>query len=151
MPGQKHGADNLLTAEHMVQIGARIIAAGRAATGLVQGPRVILVTRIFNVYHTPAGEDLPCATGPAGQNTIHHINAAFHGAHDIIRLANTHQISRLVLGQLIGRKIEHLEHGLLPLTHRQTANRVAFKTNGLERIGTFAAQLLIQTALLNAK
>ena len=140
-----------MAAKDMVQITARIVRAGRAVADLIQGTRIILVARILDINHTIACKHLTCAARSAGQDAIHHIDAPRHSAHDIIRLTNAHQVTRFILRQLIRCEVQHVEHRLLTFANSQTTNRIAFKTDLLQRLGAFTTQLLVQPTLLNPK
>ena len=117
----------------------------------VQRARIIGVAGVLDVHHAAAGKDLPCPTGPAGQYAIHHVDAPLHGAHNIIGLADTHQVARLVHGQLVRCKIQHAEHRRLPFTHRKATDCVAVKFDRLQCLCTLRAQILFQATLLDAK
>ena len=53
--------------------------------------------------------------------------------------------------QLVRRVVQTAVHRLLPLPHGQTAHRVTFEPDLRQRLGAFGAQVLLQSALLDAK
>src|SRR6056297_1296179 len=59
MPCQQHRADDLLTAEHMMQIGPAIAPAGRTGALIVQRARIVLMARVLDVQHPVPREHLP--------------------------------------------------------------------------------------------
>src|SRR3546814_1385199 len=85
------------------------------------------------------------------QHAIEHVDPARDRADQIVGLADAHQIARLVGGKLRGRKIEHAEHRLLPLTHRKPADRIAVEADVGQRRGRARAQCLVERALLDAE
>ena len=89
----------------MVQIGTGIVTTRWAVASVIQWSRIILVSCIFNVHYTAISEHLACATRPAWKNTVHHVNSTRTGTNNIIRLANSHQITWFVFWQLIRGKI----------------------------------------------
>ena len=95
----------------------------------IKRARIFGMPRIFQIYRPAPGKPLTSSPGTGRQHTVKHINTARHPADKIGRLANTHQITRLV--RLHQRRccLECLKHRLLPLADSQTANRIAFKAN----------------------
>src|SRR5258708_17947577 len=49
VPGEQHGAEHLLAAHEMVQIGAAMMPAGRAGAALVERTRIVAVARVAQV------------------------------------------------------------------------------------------------------
>ena len=90
------------------------------------------------------GKGLSIAARAGGQDAVEHVDAALNRAHQIVRLAHTHQITWPVCGQLVGRIIEATKHRLLPFTHRKAAHGIAIKTNVDQRVGRPLAQFFVQ-------
>ena len=92
---------------------------------------------------------LPGPPRPAGQHAIHHVHPARYRSDDIIGLAHTHQIARLVPGQHIRRVVQHAKHGLLPFTHGQPADRITIKADFNQFLRTCGTKFARYAALLN--
>ena len=61
VPSQKHSSDHLIGAEDMMQIGARLVAAGWTGAVFVQRPRIVSMSRMLDVYGAAMREHLPRA------------------------------------------------------------------------------------------
>ena len=134
-----------------MQVSPRIVSTGRTGTVFVQRSRIILMACVLDVQNAVACEHLPRTTRTRRQHTIHHVYAAFHGPHDVIWLADTHQIAWLILGQLTGCIIKAPEHCLLPFPNSQSANRIAVESDILQSCSTFRAKIFFQPTLLDTK
>ena len=132
-----------------MQISARIAAAGRAGAVLVQRPGVLGVACVLHVDDRAPREDLAGPARSRRQDAIHHVDSAFDGPHDVVRLANAHQVARLVLRQLPRRMIKACEHRLLPLAHGQAPHGIAVEADRLQILGAPRAQVPLQPPLLN--
>ena len=106
---------------------------------------------VADVDRALVGESLPVAARPRWQNAIEHINAALDRADQIVGLADTHQITRLVGGELIGCIIKATQHRLLPFANGQSAHSIAVKADVDQRISRALAQFFIERALLDAE
>ena len=95
---------------------------------------------VLDVDLPSPGPGLSGAARPRWQDTVHHVDAALDGAHDVVRLADTHQVTGLVLGQEARRVVENAEHRLLPLAHGKPADGISVEADGFQHIGTFLAQ-----------
>ena len=133
--------ENALTAG-LTSSGMNVLLLGPVPT-----PAVGLLTRsmradlgvMISASHNPATDNGIKFFGPDGFKLSDAVEAEIEAlieggvelnpADKIGRLANTHQITRLV--RLHQRRccLECLKHRLLPLSDSQTANRIAFKAN----------------------
>ena len=68
-------------------------------------------------------------------------------ADQIGRRADAHQVARLFLGQQRHDAVERRQHDLLPLAHRQAADRVAGKIHGDQLLRRARAQLRVRPTL----
>ena len=68
-----------------------------------------------------------------------------------MRLTNAHQITRLILGQLLRCEIKTAKHRLLSLSYGKTTNRIPFKADIPQGLGTLRAQILFKPTLLDTK
>ena len=135
----------------MMQVGAGIALAGRARAAFLQRAGVVLVPGVAQVDLTARGPGLTRAARAGGQDAIHHVDAAFHRAHDVVRLAHAHQVTRLVGRQKVGRIIKDAEHRPLPFANRKAPHGVAIKADGLQGLRGFLAQFARDAALHDPK
>ena len=91
------------------------------------------------------------AAGAGRQHAVEHVHATRDGFDDIDRLADPHQIARPVGGQHGRRKIQHLDHGCMPLTHGQPADGIAVIAGLDQPLSRLAAQDLVDAPLLDAE
>ena len=82
-----------------MQVGAAVMAAGGAGALLVDRPRVVAMARVAQVELAAAGESLRGAAAARRHHAVEHVDAAFHGADDVGRPADAHQVARPVGGQ----------------------------------------------------
>lgn len=151
MPGQQDLAEDLFGFEQMVQIGLRIIGAGRAGDGGLERGFVLGKAGVLDVERTVPGPGLAMAAGAGRQDAIEHVNAARDRFEDVERLANAHQITRPVCGQKRGCAVQRGAHGVKALADRKAADRIAVKADLLQPLGAFAAQVGESGALDNAE
>src|SRR5512139_1458494 len=135
----------------MMDIGAAVVRASRADALWIQRTKILGEARVPDIDRPVSGERLAGAAGTGREYAVEHVHAADDGADNVVRLADTHQVTRLVGGKLARREVEDAEHGLLPLADRQAADRVAVEIDVDQRIRRGFAKSLIQCALLNSK
>ena len=85
------------------------------------------------------------------QHAIEHVHARRHRIQQILRRADPHQIARLIRRQLRGNRLQQRQHLGLRLADREPAERIARKTDLLQRVQRFEAQILIHAALNDAE
>ena len=110
-------------------------------------------TRVAEVEATLAGEGRAHAAGARRQHAVEHVDAHAHTAHKRRRVADTHQVARLVLGHVLTReRCQRLEHGLVVLAHRIAADAVTREVAALLQMAQRAqAQIQVHAALNDAK
>src|SRR5947207_2375919 len=108
----------------MVDVGAAESRARRAWAAGLDWLLVLGEARVAEVQWPVGGERLPRAARARRQHAVEHVDAADDRLDDIVRLADTHQVARLVCGQHAYREIEAAEHRLLPLADRKSADRI---------------------------
>ena len=91
------------------------------------------------------------SSGSAWQHAVEHVDTAFNRTHQVVRLTHAHEITRAILWELRGGKVQCGEHGLLSLAHGQTADRISIEPDIGQLIGTDLAQIFVERALLNTE
>src|SRR3546814_9487588 len=74
MRRHQHGAENLVGAHEEMQVGAAVVAAGRAAAMLVDGPRVLGMTGIADVDAAAPRKGLTGAARTGRQPAVEHVD-----------------------------------------------------------------------------
>ena len=149
-PAQQHGAEHLAAFHQMMQIGARVL---RRWTGAFRIERAF-VLGIFGVAQIePAapGEGLVMAARARRHHAVEHVDAAGNGFEQILRRADAHQIARPILRQHRSGHRDGVEHGGLPFTHRQPADRIAVEADVLQNPGALLSEVGIDAALHDAE
>jgi len=109
------------------------------------------VAGVAQVDRAAPGEGLGGAARPGRHHAIEHVDAAQHGADDVERAADPHQIARPIDGQARHRHVEGGEHRLLPLADREPPHRVAVEADPQQGFDRLGAQVGIDAALGDAK
>ena len=84
----------------MVEIGRRVVLAGIAITALIDGRELALILTICQVHTAILGKDRTGASLARWRYTVKGICAIFDANKEIIRFANTEQVTWLVDWQL---------------------------------------------------
>ena len=87
------------------------------------------------------------ARGARGENTIHHIYAEAGVFDDFLGSAHAHQVARLVGGEMLEHRLDHLAGQLPGLSDTETADGVAGKIDFDRSFGGFSSQRAIHAAL----
>ena len=135
----------------MMQIGAAEVLTGVAIAAVVQRRRAVAMDRIANPDDPAGREQMPVAGVARRHDTVEHIHAATDALQHIRRRAHTHQIARRVIRHMRGESVEHGEHSVFGLAHREPAYGIAVKADVLQSIQATPAQILVQAALDNAE
>ena len=129
VPGEQHRPEHLLRLEQMVQIGAAVARAGRAAARRVQRRGIVGEARVAQVEHAARGVGARGAAGARRDHAVEHVDAALHRADDVVRRAHAHQVARRIRRQVRHGRIEHREGGGLAFADRQPADRIAVEAD----------------------
>src|SRR5438270_8465359 len=99
----------------MMDVGAAERRAGWARTAGLYRLLVLGETRVAEVKRPVPSKRLASAPRARRKHAVEHVDPAHNRLHDIVRLADAHQVTRLVGGQHFHGEIEASEHRLLPL------------------------------------
>ena len=114
-------SQQLLRLEQVANIGAGIVAAGRAAAGGVNGALIPLVLGIFDVDDAAPGVQVAVAGIPAGHHAVKQIDTTGNRLNDVAWGANAHQVADLILGHIGLYFADHLVHDLRRLADGKPA------------------------------
>ena len=135
----------------MVKIGARIVAGGGAVRLRIQHARIGGVAGVAQVHLAKARIGEAMAPGPGGHDAVEHVDPATYRLQQIVRGADAHKIARLLAGQMGLHRLDHVEHDILRLAHRQPADGVAGKVHGGQGLGALHPQPMHRPALHDAE
>ena len=154
MHRQQNTAEHLLLRDHVTDERAAVAArAHRAGASGVDGAVVVRKARVAEVKATLTRKRRTHAAGARRQHAVEHVDAHANAAHERGRVANAHEVARLVLGHVFGnQRRQRLEHGLVVLAHRVAADAVAGEVAALLQVAQRAqAQVQMHAALNDAK
>ena len=121
------GAQNLITAIKMMQIGARIVLTGIAVALRIQRSGIALVLRVADFHYAVGDKKVSIAGVARRHHAVKHINAAAHALHPVFRFAHAHQVARFICRDLRADVLQNAVHILFRLADSQTADSVAIK------------------------
>ncbi|MNS96680.1 hypothetical protein D3C72_1309930 [compost metagenome] len=113
----------------MMQVGAAVIATRIAITVFIQRRSIILVLGITDFYHTVSHEQMAVTGITRWHHAVEHIDTATHAFNQVFRLADAHQVTRLIFRNLRANMFKNAVHILFWLTDRQAAHSVTIKTD----------------------
>ena len=154
MHRQQNTAEHLLLRDHVADERAAVAArAHRAGAGGVDGAVVVRKARVAEVKATFTGERRTHAAGARRQHAVEHVDAHANAAHERGRVADAHEIARLVLRHVLGnQRRQRLEHGLVVLAHRVATDAVAGEVAALLQVAQRSqAQIHMHATLDDAK
>ena len=137
--------------EQMAHIGAGEPPAGRALASLFNRAVIGLVFGVVDVQDSVPSEQMPMARIARRHDAVEEIHAARHALNDVGRRANAHQIARLILRRIRQHLVEDVVHHLGALSNRQSADGVARKIQFCDILHMLNTQIIIGTALIDAK
>lgn len=111
----------------MVEIGAGIIAQGRAGRSPSRG-RGSSAWRAFFRLMRPKRVKAACRPERVGMTQSNMSMPPRHGFQQIVRRAHPHEVARLGDGQVGFHRLDHGQHDLLRLAHREAADGVPRKS-----------------------
>ncbi len=95
---------------------------------------------IAQVDLAETGEGLAMAAGSRRQHAVEHVDAARHRFENVLRRADTHEIARVIGGEMRNGVLDGLQHQLLAFADRQSTDGIAFEPDGFQALRALAAQ-----------
>src|SRR5262249_58757199 len=118
---------------------------------LIEWTCIVCVARVGEVDRAAPREGHAVTSVARRQNAIEHVNTARHRLDEIMRRADTHQITRALIGKHWRRFGDDPEHHLLRFADGKAADRVAVKIHAGKFAGTFDAQREVVATLYDTK
>ena len=151
MPGKEHAAQRLVGAYEVMQIGAGVIARGRAVGLFVERAHILGMAGIADIDLAAAREGQTMTAGTRRHHAVEHVDAARHRFQNIVRRADAHQVTRLFGGQHRQGDIEHAQHDILRLTDGKAADGITLEIKLLQPFGRADTQIRLITALYDTE
>ena len=148
---QQLPAQRLVGLRQVVEIGARVVLAGRAGAGRVEGLVRVLVHAPPELEVAPRGEDPAALAEGRREDAVEHVEAAVHGLEQVERRAHAHEVAGPVPGHQLGGLLAHVLPLVAPLAHRQAADGQAVEGHGRQALDALAAQVREERALHDAE
>jgi len=90
---------DLIGLRQVMQVGPGVALAGVTAAMLIERRRIVGVLSLLDPDVAPGREEETVATVSRGEDTVEHVHATVDAFQEILRRADSHKITRLVLGQ----------------------------------------------------
>src|SRR5262245_17746913 len=123
--GQEPVREQLAGHEQVTQVRARETAAGVAVAVRVERRLVAKIARLLERDGAVGREGLTVAGVARRQHAVEHVHATRDRPHEILGLADAHQIARLAPGQKARHQLGQVVHRRLRLADGHAADRVA--------------------------
>ena len=108
--------------------------------------------RAFRRLSRPARGERAAGAGGAGrQDAVEHVDPRLDHLEDPFRVADPHEVARLVRREQRRRPVGRLEHHVAVLADREPADRVAVEADRGDLLDRPAAQLRVDAALADAE
>src|SRR5438552_12516622 len=132
MQAQQPEPENLLLVDEMADVRAAEAYARRAGTAVVERARVTREVRVAHVQSSRPRQRAAGTRGACREDAVEHVDSTRDHLDDAFRVADAHEVARLLRGQRGGRLRGGREHRRALLPHRQAADRVAVEVEGGE-------------------
>ena len=148
---QQLPAQRLVRLRQVVEIGARVVPAGRAGAGRVEGLVRMLVDTPAELEVPPRGEHPAALAEGRRQDAVEHVDTAVHGLEQIEGRAHAHEVAGAVLGHPLGGLLAHVLPLVTALAHRQASDGEAVEGHGRQAQDALAAQVREERPLHDAE
>ena len=154
--GVEGGGEGFAGLHEVAEVGSRVALADHALAGGVGLSLIFSVLFAFDVEAAFAGEEQAVARGAGGQDAVHHVDAHARVLLDLVGVADTHNVARLVgreKGQDLG---DHFEGEVAGLAYAEAADGEAVEAGAgvvhfNEALGALAAEVAVHAALDDAE
>ena len=144
-------SQHFLCLQQMTDIGTAIPAAYRTSTILIQRPVISLILCIKEIQFSMVGISMTMSSIAGRIYTIKEIHTSFYRLQNILRCSDSHQISRLVLRQVIYCLLDHVIHLRMSFTHCKTTQRIAIQIHLGNPFCMLDPDILKSTSLIDPK
>src|SRR5579859_1861726 len=142
MQAQQPQAENLLLVDEMADVRARELCARRAPAVGVERALVARETRVPEIEPSLPRQRAAGARRPRRQHAVEHVDAARDDLEHALRIADAHEVPRLLSRQERCSLRGRIEHRPAVLADAEPADRVAVEVERNEILRRAAAQLV---------
>src|SRR5579871_6661054 len=151
MQAEQPKPEDLLLCDEMADVGAAEARARRARATVLERPLVARESGVAKVEPPLARERAAGARGARREDAVEHVDAARDHLEHSFRVADPHEVARLLLGEERCGSAGRLEHPVAILPHAEPADRVRVEVERDELLGRAAAELFVEAALRDRK
>ena len=137
--------------EEVAEIRAREGATRVAVAGGVERRPLADPLRLLDRHRPRRGERLTVPRVARRQHTVEHVDTARDRLHQVLRLADAHEIAGAIGGQCSGHARGELEHGRLGLAHGHAADGVAVEAQRHRALDRLRPEIVVRPALDDAE
>src|SRR5579884_1697560 len=147
MQAEEPQAEDLPLVDQVAEVRAAEAGAGGTGAARLERTRVAGEAGVAQVEAALARQRAARPGRPGGQDAVEEVDAALDDLQHPFRVADAHEVARLLLGQQRRRLRRRLEHRPALLPHAQPADRVAVEAERDECLARAAAQGRVEAAL----
>ena len=151
MEREQAQAEQLVLVHEMPDVGAAEPRARRAVAVRVDRLRVAREPRVAEIEAALRRERAAGAGRPRRQDAVEHVDPRLDDLEDPFRVADPHEVARLLGRHQRRCPVRHLEHRSAVLADRQAADRVAVEVELGDLLGRAAPELRVDAALGDAE
>ena len=151
MQAEEPQPQQFVLVDQMPDVRAREPRAGRAVAAVFQRAGVAGVARVAEVDPPAGGQRRSRPRRSRRQHAVEHVDPARDHLQDPFRIADAHEVARLVGRQQRRRPADDIEHLVPVLTDREAAEGVAVEVEGDDLCDRPASQLRVGAALRDAE
>ena len=142
---------HLVHLQQMTDVGAGIAAAGRAVTGFGNGAGIGLELFVQNGQLALPGKEVAVTCITAGHDAVEEIHPAAHGLENVLRCADTHEITGAVGRHMRLHRLDGGIHFLGRFAYGKAADGVAVAVHFGDPLHVIDTEILVGTTLIDAE
>ena len=141
----------LVMSEGMLDVCSGVILAGETGTVLAYRPEIARIVCLLELEHSILRESRAKSCCPSGEDTIEHVRSKQGANHQILSIANTHDIPRLVIRQKVSADFNSPPEVIFVFPASQSTDGIAIEVSSGHHLAALAAEFIIHASLNDAE
>ena len=151
MENRKAHTKGFACLEEMADVGAGILAAGRAVAFLGDGARVFCVLFVQKIDLSLPSEEIAVSCITAGHYAVEEIYAAIYRLNDVLGSSDAHKIAGLILGHIGLNGFDDVIHNVGAFAYGEAAYGIAIALDLADGLHILDTEILICSALVDSE